>query len=189
MTDFLPPDHELIPLAKNDDRAAFQTLVERYLPEVYRFCHNFIGNTADAEDATQETFVKAWRNIRRFHENKSFKTWLFAIAKNSAIDIMRKRRSVPFSRFDTDDAENVLVATLADPEPLPEELFARKTLAKKVRKVLAELPPRDRTILSLRYDEELSFEDISRILSMPANTIRSLHRRALIALRKKFERP
>ena len=177
-------DTDLITAARQDDEAAFKLLVDRYLPSVYSFCVRYTGNPSDAEDAAQEAFLKAWRHLSRFNTDKSFKTWLFAIAKNSATDLMRKRRSVNFSQFDTADDGNVLVDTLADPEPLPEELFERASLAKDVRSALTFLKPRDQAILELRYVEDLSFEDISRVLGMSANTVRSLHRRALIALRK-----
>ena len=184
------PDNDLVAAARHDDEAAFKILVDRYLPNVYGFCVRYTGNPSDAEDAAQEAFLKAWRHLGRFNTQKSFKTWLFAIAKNSATDIMRKRRSVNISQFDTADDSNVLIDTLADPEPLPEELFERASLAEDVRGALTFLKPRDQTILELRYVEDLSFEDIARVLHMSPNTVRSLHRRALIALRKVLsERP
>jgi RNA polymerase sigma-70 factor (ECF subfamily) len=177
-------DSDLIEAARRDNEIAFKILVTRYLPSVYNFCVRYTGSPSDADDATQEAFLKAWRHLGRFNPEKSFKTWLFAIAKNSATDIMRKRRSVTFSQFDTSDDSNALVDTLADPEPLPEELFTQASLATDVRAALSHLKPGDQTILELRYVEELSFEEISKILRMSPNTVRSQHRRALIALRK-----
>jgi RNA polymerase sigma-70 factor (ECF subfamily) len=173
--DVTSTDAELIAAAREDDERAFKFLVDRYLPSVYGFCVRYTGSPSDAEDAAQEAFLKAWRSLSRFNPDKSFKTWLFAIAKNSATDLMRKRRS---------DDSNVLVDTLTDPEPLPEELFERASLATDVRGALSELKPRDQTILELRYTEDLSFEDIAKILKISPNTIRSLHRRALMSLRK-----
>ncbi len=177
-------DAELSLQARAGDELAFTELVERHIQAVYTFCLRYTGNKEDAQDATQETFVKAWKNLRRFDTKKSFRTWCFAIAKNSATDIMRKRKAVPFSKFDAPDESNVLTDTLTDPEPLPEEIFESASLAETVRNALDNLPARDRTILSLRYEEEQSFEDIAKILRIPANTVRSLHRRALIQLRK-----
>lgn len=177
-------DSELVARALAGDERAFNLLVERHLQAVYTFCLRYTGSKEDAQDAAQETFVKAWRNLKRFDTKKSFRTWCFAIAKNSATDLMRKRKTVPFSKFDASDDSNVLTDTLADPEPLPEEIFERASLAQEVHTALENLPARDRTILSLRYEEEQSFEDIAKILRVPANTVRSLHRRALIQLRK-----
>jgi RNA polymerase sigma-70 factor (ECF subfamily) len=177
-------DQELVQAVKDGDDDALHALVERHLSSVYTFCLRYMGNSEDAQDAAQEAFLKAWRNLGRYNPSKSFRTWLFAIAKNTATDIMRKRKSIAFSRFDTDQDSNVLTDTLADPEPLPEELFARASVAKEVRDALAQLKPRERAILSMRYEEEISFEEIARIMKMSPNTIRSLHRRALMALRK-----
>ena len=182
-------DSELVHKVLDGDDLALKELVDRHLPSVYLFCLRYMGSPEDAQDAAQETFLKAWRKLKRFDTKKSFRTWLFAIAKNSATDLMRKRKSVPFSKFDTAEESNVLTDTLADPEPLPDELFERASLATDARDALAQLPPRDRAILSLRYDEQESFESIARILKMPANTVRSLHRRALISLRKLLKPP
>jgi RNA polymerase sigma-70 factor (ECF subfamily) len=180
-------DSELVDRVLASDDIALKELVDRYLPSVYTFCLRYMGNAEDAQDAAQETFLKAWRKLKGFDTNKSLKTWLFAIAKNTATDLMRKRKSVVFSKFDTAEDSNVLTDTLRDPEPLPDEIFERASLVSDARDALAQLPSRDRAILSLRYEEEESFEDIAKILSIPANTVRSLHRRALITLRQLLE--
>jgi RNA polymerase sigma-70 factor (ECF subfamily) len=180
-------DAELVEKVLKCDDTALKELVDRHLQAIYTFCLRYTGSPEDAQDAAQETFVKAWKKLKSFDTKKPFRTWLFAIAKNSATDLMRKRKTVSFSKFDTGEDSNVLVDTLADPEPLPDEVFERASLASDARGALAQLPARDRAILSLRYEEEESFENISRILKIPANTVRSLHRRALIALRKLLE--
>ncbi len=179
-----PTDAELVTRVLAGDDTALTELVDRHLPAVYTFCLRYMGSAEDAQDAAQETFVKAWRKLKTFDTKKNFRTWLFAIAKNSATDLMRKRKSVPLSKFENENEDNVLIDTLADAEPLPDEVFAEAARAKNAREALAQLPSRDRVILSLRYEEEESFEDIAKILKIPANTVRSLHRRALIALRK-----
>jgi RNA polymerase sigma-70 factor (ECF subfamily) len=180
-------DAVLVKRVVRGDDAALKILVDRHLPALYTFCLRYMGNPDDAQDAAQETFVKAWKKLKRFDTKKSFKSWLFAIGKNTATDIMRKRKSVAISKFDAADESNVLIDTLADPEPLPDEIFEQASFATIAQEAVAKLPPRDRAILSLRYEEEESFEDIARILKIPANTVRSLHRRALIALRKLLE--
>ncbi len=180
------PDSELVHEVLRGNDLALQTLVERHLTAVYTFCLRYTGNVEDAEDASQEAFLKAWKKLKHFNTKKSFRTWLFTIAKNSATDLMRKRKSVAFSKFDTEDS-NVLTDTLADLEPLPDELFERASLASDARSALATLPSRDRAILTLRYDDEESFENIARIMKIPANTVRSLHHRALAVLRKVLE--
>ena len=181
-------DEQLIERVRGEDDAALHVLVERHLKSVYRFCLRYTGSSEDAEDAAQEAFLKAWRNLGRYDSGKPFKTWLFAIAKNSATDLMRKRKSVTFSMLDSGGApDSSFSDTLADPEDLPDEVFARSALAQEVQTAMSSLKARERTILSLRYEEGESFEDIARILSIPANTVRSLHRRALSTMRAFFE--
>jgi RNA polymerase sigma-70 factor (ECF subfamily) len=180
-------DSQLVSRVLKGDDDALKELVDRHLPAIYTFCLRYTGSAEDAQDASQETFVKAWKKLKSFDRKKNFRTWLFAIAKNSATDIMRKRKSVPLSKFENENEDNVLVDTLTDTEPLPDEVFAQAASASNAREALAQLPTRDRVILSLHYEEEESFENIAKILKIPANTVRSLHRRALIALRKLLE--
>jgi RNA polymerase sigma-70 factor (ECF subfamily) len=186
-TQDLISDAELVHKVLAEDESALRELVDRHLPAVYTFCLRYTGSPEDAEDASQEAFLKAWKKLKHFDTKKSFRTWIFTIAKNSATDIMRKRKTVVFSKFDSSDDTNVLNDTLEDAELLPDALFERTTLVADTQEALAQLPPRDRAILSLRYEEEESFENIARILKIPANTVRSLHRRALAVLRKLLE--
>jgi len=181
-----PTDAELIESARDGDDAAFRMLVERYLSSVYTFCVRFTGgNTEDAEDAAQETFLKAWRHLDRVDTAKPLRTWLFAIARNAAVDVLRKRRhTVALSAFDNDDESgNIVIDTLVDTEPRAEELFERKEDAARVRAALEHIKPQERLILGMRYEDELSFEEIGHTLKIPASTVRSLHRRALASLR------
>ncbi len=178
-----PSDAELIEAIREGDDSALDTLVARHLPAVYAFCLRFTGNADDAQDAAQETFLKAWRSLGRFDTKKSFRTWLFAIARNAATDLMRKRRHVPFSFFDSADQDTSIADTIPDEEPTADELFDERTRTEDVRTALETLKPRERLILSMRYEEEFSFEEIAQVLRIPAATVRSLHRRALATLR------
>lgn len=179
-------DRDLVEAAREGDDDALRLLMERHLQAVYRLCLRLTGSATDAEDAAQEAMVKAWRNLARFDEEQAFRPWLFTIARNSATDLMRKRRSLPFSAFADEDGTIALSDTLADPEPLPEEILANSMEGAEAAAALRTLPARDQALLALRYQDELSFEDISTVLAMPANTVRSIHRRALIALRKRL---
>lgn len=181
-------DHELVTIYLQGDDAALPTLVARHLKPVLNFVYRLVGNRADAEDITQETFFKAWKNLKKYHNDKSFKTWIYTIAHNTAIDALRKRKEVVFSQFETEDG-NALVDTLPDPEPLPNELFARIGDAENIDRVLKELPSAAREVVILRYHEDLTFDEIGRILDKPLHTVKSQHRRALIALKKLLDAP
>lgn len=181
-------DRDLIERAKRGDDAAFDTFTKNYLSAVYTFCLRYLGNSDDAQDAVQETFVKAWRSLGKFDTKRAVKPWLFQIAKNTATDLMRKRRSIAFSDIvTTADSDLDFSDTLPDAEPLPDNMFETEELGETVRLALAALPARDRLLLLLRYEEGFSFEEIANILETPANTVRSLHRRALVSLREKLQ--
>ena len=181
MQDF--SDQELIINYLKGDEKALEVLISRYLKPVYGFVYRFAGNEQDAEDITQETFVKVWGNIKKIDRQKSFKAWMFKIARNTAIDLLRKKKTVPFSRFDGEDGKNAIIESLADPGPLALEIFERKGLAQEIAAAISELPSKYRAVFSLRQDSELSFQEIAESLGEPINTVKSRYRRALIALK------
>lgn len=175
-------DSELIREYIAGDERAFTRLTERHVRALYNFIYRLVGNAHDTQDIVQETFIKAWRNIHKYHTNQGFKTWLFTIGRNTAIDHLRKKRPLMFSDFETDTGENILENTVADPSPLPDELVARAQNKDFIENILSHLPLEDREILLLRYNEDLPFEDISTILKKPLNTVKSKHRRALLKI-------
>lgn len=152
----------------------FEVIMNRYLKSVYNFAFRLSGNEGEASDITQEVFIKVWKNIKKFDPDKNFKTWIFAVARNTTFDYLRKRKSIYFS-----DEEDV-----ADIEPLPDEIFIRKELGKELENALSKIRLDFREIILLRYTEELTFEEISEIVGKPLNTVKSHHLRALSALRK-----
>lgn len=181
-------DRSLIEDAQDADDGAFRMLMEQHMDAVYGFCVRILNNREEAEDVAQETFLKAWKYIKRFDPEKKFRTWLFAIAKNTSTDYLRKRRSLPFSSLDREDDEGSFAENIPDDELLPDALFERAGAAEEVQAALGTLSPRDRALFALRYEQELSFEEIADVLDTPANTVRSLHRRALMKLRKELEK-
>jgi RNA polymerase sigma-70 factor (ECF subfamily) len=164
---------------------AFSEIVKTYLKPVYNFIYRFVNDRDTAEDLTQETFVKAWRNLKRFDPEKKFKTWLFAIAKNTAFDFLKKKKSLPFSYFTDDEGENWL-ENVADDNFLPDEILERSDLAEEMEKILEKIPIHYRTILILHYKEDFSLHEIAEILGEPYNTIKGRHQRGLVRLKELF---
>ncbi len=150
-----------------DDDETMEILVQKHLRQVYNFAFRLTRDRETAEDIAQETFVKVWKNLKKYNPEKNFKTWLLAIAKNTALDYLRKKKTVSISDFDD----------FADRPFLAEDKNIFDNLLKKIS-------PLYREIILLRYNDRLTFEEIGRILSRPLNTVKSQHRRALMHLKK-----
>jgi RNA polymerase sigma-70 factor, ECF subfamily len=181
-------DQELIVNYLNGDGESFEILIQRYLNPAYRFAYQYAGNAEDAEDITQEVFVKAWRNLQRFDRTKSFKTWIFAIAKNTAIDFLKKKKAIPFSAFSARNGENKaekssFAETLADSLPLPDEMLMRRDARYVLTRAIETLSPKYRKVLFLRSMRELTFREIAESLGEPLHTVKSRYRRGLVLLK------
>ena len=173
------------------DGKAFEELLSPYLQPMYSFVLSLTHDVLMAEDVTQETCIKIWKHLTRFDSEKSFKTWIFAIAKNTAFDALKKKRDLPFSAFsqgEDDEVEEPWSERIADESPLPDELLARADAAQFLERKLRMLPEGFRRILSLRYRDDFSLSEIAEILGEPYNTVKSRHGRALSGLRRVFEK-
>lgn len=177
-------DEQLITEYLSGDESAFAELLRRHLDGVYTFSLRFVGNEHEAEDITQESFVKAWKSLKKYDTKTSkFKTWLMRIVRNTAIDHLRKKKHVPFSQFENEQGDNVLIDTLEDTSPLPEEMLSRAYDTEEVQRALEKMSPLHKEILLLYYTNDLTFEEIGAILNSPPNTVKSRHHRALQTLR------
>jgi RNA polymerase sigma-70 factor (ECF subfamily) len=179
-------DRDLILSYRDGGDDPFPLLQKKYIDVVYAFILRMTNDQHLAEDATQQTFVNVWRKLETFNTEKRFLSWVLAIARNATIDLLRKKRSVPISFFDTTDGNNILLDTTPDLAPLPDEIFARKELGQELLLALATLTFSEREILTLHYESGLTFDDIGEILARPKNTVKSIHRRALQKLRTWF---
>ena len=170
----------------NDDKLTIEKVVADYLPMIYRFAYRLVGNELDAGDIAQETMVKVWKNLAKYDPDQNLKPWLFKIARNTAIDWLRRRRQIAFSqldRFDDEGDEKNFADTIADSELLPDEVFAQKEIREKFNEALDTLSISEKTIVSLHLEEGLTFSDIAEIVDRPLNTVKSVYRRALFKLR------
>lgn len=177
-------DEQLIAKYLSGDEKSFEILIKRYLKPIYSFVYRYVGNVQDAEDITQDIFVKVWRHLKRFNRKKSFKTWIFSIAKNSAVDFIKKKKVLPFSEFDTDNGKNIITDTLADPSPSPYEIIEHRDVARMLTSAVSKLSLKYRLILFLHYNNHLTFKEIAESLGEPLNTVKSRCRRAIFLLKK-----
>lgn len=177
-------DEQLIADYLEGDEAALSVLVGRYTDDLYAFAVHLVGDHAAAEDIAQEAFVKAWRHMRGFLAGGNFKSWLFSIARNTALDWLRKKKSIAFSSFENEQGENALVDTLADEAPLQDELLARAHDAHYITSLLEELTPEYREVLMLKNSGNLTFAEVGAIVKRPLHTVKSQYRRAFAALER-----
>lgn len=177
-------DEKLVSEYLKGDEKSLEILIKKYLKPIYSFIYRYLGNIADAEDLTQEIFFRVWKNLKKFDQQKSFKTWVFSIAKNAAIDFLKKKKAIPFSEFESEAGENFISETISDSSPLPSEIFDRENLAQILAAAMDKLPLKCRLVLFLRYNDHFTFEEIAESFGEPLETIRSRHRRGLITLKK-----
>lgn len=175
-------DNKLIQKYLRGDEKSLELLIKRYLKPIYGFVYKNVGSVAEAEDITQEVFVKVWKNLKKFDQNKDFKPWIFQIAKNTSIDFLRKKKPVPFSKFENENGQNVLLENVA-----ADSLNLIDTLSDKrvVALAMQNLPERDQKIIELRHAQGMSFKEIAGVFQESINTVKSRYRRIIISLRKK----
>ena len=174
-------DKEIIQRYLKGDEKALEILIARYLKPIYGFVYKNVGDTAVAEDVTQEVFVKIWKNLKKFDAKKEFKPWLFQIAKNASIDYLRKRKTIPFSRFENEAGQNVLTETMADKSP---DLLGLLHNKNELAEIMGQLSEKDQKLLNLRHTEGQSFKEIAETMQESINTIKSRYRRIIINIRK-----
>jgi RNA polymerase sigma-70 factor, ECF subfamily len=168
-------DAVLIQRWQHGDAAAFEALVRRWQQPMARFLTRLTGRPERVPDLCQELFLRVFLAAPRYRENGNFSTWLYRIALNLARDASRRQRRDPVA--------------LADHEPYareiaPEVECQQRELAEAVTAALDELPPTLREVLVLRHYERLSFEEMARLLSVPASTLKSRFTAALTRLRE-----
>ena len=172
-----------IAAARRRDPAAFEALVRRHQGPIYNFCLRMLGQADDAADVAQETFVQLYSHLRYLNERDSLAPWLFRVARNRCIDIIRRRRTVPLLAADDSDENNQAIDP-ADDDPLPEELAERADLQRVLSNAIATLPPTYAEVVALRYAVDRSFAEIALILDIDEGAARVRFHRAKALLRR-----
>ena len=173
-------DAELVIAARTGDLDAFAELVERHRVHALRFAYGIAGN--EAEDAVQEGFVKAFRNLGGFRTEAAFKPWLFTIVANEARN--RRRAMSRRAKLDLQVREQPQPTTCPDVE----DVVARRDERQRLLDVVARLPDRYREVIALRYFAELSESETAEVLSCPLGTVKSRLSRAAHRLRVELGR-
>jgi RNA polymerase sigma-70 factor, ECF subfamily len=158
------------------DTSAFGDIVLRYQDKIYNLCRHMLGNAADADDAAQDVFLKAYQALPKFRPDASLYTWLYRIATNTCIDYRRK--PIFESLFGDFGEGEQLIHDHASDAPSPEKLYQAKEIDKALQMCLGRLSPKLRAIIVLKEVEGLSYEEIAETLDISMGTVKSRIARA-----------
>lgn len=169
------------------DHNAFSEIVELYKDKVYQLCYRMLGNSHEAEDIAQEAFIRAYVNIDRYNTSRKFSTWLYRIATNLCIDRIRKKK--PDYYLDAEIAGTdglTMYSQIAADGSQPADEVTNMELQNEIQKEISSLPEKYRSVIVLKYIEELSLNEISEILDLPLGTVKTRIHRGREALRKRL---
>lgn len=178
-------DEQLVAWALRAERGAFEKLVRRHQRALVNHLYRQIGNQDLARDLAQEVFLKVYQSLARFDPSFRFKTWLYRIASNAAIDHMRKKRPATCSIHGSDRNQRAvgIETTFAANEPTPDDLLRARELQSRLETAVAGLPAEFRQLILLRHRQHCRYDEIARITDLPLGTVKNRIFRARELLR------
>lgn len=176
LTDKAQRDYTLVKRAvEHGDQKAYAELMNHYKDSIYFMLLKMTNDTDDADDLTIEAFGKAFKKLDQYTPDYAFSTWLFKIASNNCIDFIRKKKKMTLSidkSYDNIDGSE-MAHNIPAQMPDPEENFIKKQKIRLMREIVEKLKPRYRTLVDMRYFQELSYEEISEELKLPLGTVKA----------------
>jgi len=170
----VPSEKRLLVLAAQGNKNAFGLLYERYLDEIYRFVYFSLNDQWEAEDITENVFLKSWEQLPIIYTNDSqinnFRAWLYRIARNQIIDLFRSKKPVVLEDLPSDETS-------------PEKIFAENKLSDQLIKAIMQLEPNYRQIIVLRFINQISHKEAAQIMQLGYSNVRVIQHRALKTLR------
>lgn len=181
-----PTDEDLIERFQNGDLYAFDLIVKRYKNQLLNFIYRFLGNQEEAEDLVQETFLRVYKNRRAYRKVAKFSTWIYTIAGNLAKTELRKRKrrkifSISDLGYEDKDYE------IGDKGFSPEDRVNGLITEEIVQREIEDLSPKFREVIILRDIQELSYEEISKIVRIPLGTVKSRVNRGRLKLQERLK--
>ncbi len=160
-------------VAAGEYRAAFERLLELYSTKVFHLAYSMLRNETQAEDMTQEIFLRIWKGLPGYHGGASLSTWIYAIARNTCLTELQKRAARPTVSLYEPEFENVL-----DQLPALQANDPESGVAMDLSHLLAQLPEKYRQVITLFYLEEKSYEEVAALLGLPLGTVKTFLFRA-----------
>ncbi|MCI0495971.1 MAG: sigma-70 family RNA polymerase sigma factor [bacterium] len=181
-----PTDEDLIERFQDGDLYAFDLIVKRYKNQLMNFVYRFLGNSEEAEDLVQETFLRVYRNRRAYQKVAKFSTWIYTIAGNLAKTELRKRKRRKFFSI-SDLGYNEKDYDISDEAYNPEKDVDSRMKEEIIHREINLLSPKFRQVILLRDVQQLSYEEISQIVKIPLGTVKSRVNRGRLKLQEKLK--
>lgn len=182
-------DEYLLRMALEGSGACFGELSLRWQPKIYSFIYRYVGNSAEAQDLTQDTFTKAYQNLDRLVDPARFSSWLYKIALNECR--MRFRRQRHVTVVPVEESEGARAATVrerAAQEGTPEQVLVAKETVRVLREVFKDLPEEQRAVIVMKEYQGMKFQEIADLLEVPLSTVKSRMYLGLKTLRRLMEK-
>jgi RNA polymerase sigma-70 factor (ECF subfamily) len=183
-------DAETLRRCREGDEAAYREIVQRYQRQVYSVAMRMVRSAEDAEDLTQDTFVRMFKAIDRYDPTRPFAAWLMTIASRLCIDHIRRRKvrpiAMPLVRQDAGTHEEQTI-DVVDPGLQPDEITSHREEEQQAQLLIDSLPPHYRIVVVLRHQQDLSYEEIATSLDLPIGTVKARIHRARALLRQRIE--
>lgn len=181
-------DTRLVKLARKGDQVAFAELVDLYKDRLFHLAYRMLSNRHEAEDVVQETFLRVYKNWHRYDEKQKFSTWIYRISTNLCIDRLRKRKPSYYLDAEMNDQDGLDGYTLIPgDERTPESEYLLSETQQIIHQAIESLPAKYKSVIVLRYLQELSLQEIGEVLDMPVTTVKTRVHRGREFLRKKLE--
>jgi len=178
-------DEEISLLVQNGNQDAFAEIISRYTDKLNRYLYKFLSNSEDVEDLLQDIFIKCFVNIKSFDTNQRFSPWIYRIAHNEAINLIKKNSKIPFS-FDIFDETLSFIHPKAKENS--EDEAERKIIKSHLDEILNDIDKKYKEIIVLYFYEDLSYKDISDILKIPISLVGVRIQRGKEQVKKAFEK-
>ena len=178
-------DSVLVQQALAGNQEAFEALVSRYKKSLFALIYHYVGEYHEAHDVMQQVWLQLYLSLPTLRPHLHIKPWLFTVARNRSLDLLRRKRLLSFSEVETGNEEDKAASLIATPDtsPTPEEFAERHDLQQDIQRAIQALPHKYRSVVLLYYGDQLNFSEIGRALNVPDSTVKSRFFRAKPLLR------
>jgi len=171
------------------DQTAYEDIVEIFKDKVFQICYRMLGNRHDAEEIAQEAFIRAYLNIQSFKQERKFSTWLYRIATNLCIDRLRKKKPDYYLDAEVSGTDGLtLYSQIPSDDLLPEIEVENMEVQESIQQAIYRLPEKYRSVIVLKYLDDLSLNEISEMMKLPLGTVKTRIHRGREALRKQLRK-